>query len=259
MIDVVQTRWERATRLRTHSHADARVVVLLRGTFEERYENSTRLCTTGTAIYRPPGERHSQVFTSERGSYVSAAIPERWFADVDCSDLLSNRGTAVRNHRVAHLGRMISVAAARTDRWSNASVAGLVLQVLAEIGRHRSIVSSSRQPWIDRVCEAIKRQPGASWPLAKVAALAGVHPSHLVREFRGHVGTTVGEFVRSERLEAARRLIERTPIPLAEVSIAAGFYDQGHLGRVFKGTYGLTPAEYRRAARREDTKALASS
>jgi AraC family transcriptional regulator len=152
----------------------------------------------------------------------------------------------------------MSVAASRADRWSSVSIAGLALQLLAEVARHRSSVEPSRPPWIDRVCEAIRKQPAAKWPLAKLAALAEVHPAHLVRAFRGHVGTTVGEFIRAERLEGARRLIEQTPISIAEISVMAGFYDQGHLGRIFKSFFGLTPVEYR-IARRPGTKALTTS
>jgi AraC-like DNA-binding protein len=50
------------------------------------------------------------------------------------------------------------------------------------------------------------------------------------------------------RLDAARRALT-AGLPLTDVALSAGFYDQSALSSHFKRAYGVTPAQYARATR----------
>jgi AraC family transcriptional regulator len=82
--------------------------------------------------------------------------------------------------------------------------------------------------------------------LEELARAAGVHPVHLARSFRRATGSTVGAFVRQLRVDWAVRQLVSTDMPLAELSVEAGFSDQSHFTRLFRATLGETPARYRR-------------
>jgi transcriptional regulator GlxA family with amidase domain len=82
-----------------------------------------------------------------------------------------------------------------------------------------------------------------------VEALAGqVHmsPRHFARSFRAETGVTPARYVESVRLEAARRALEDTAQPVAEVARACGFGTPETLRRSFLRALGVGPAEYRR-------------
>jgi AraC family transcriptional regulator len=232
-----------------HRHLEPRVVVVLGGTIDERCGRASRTCRTGTVIYRPAGELHSDTFTSRAGAYLSVAMPEVWLErTASCGFRLTDSHT-IRSGRAIAIARTMGIELAARDRWSQLSLQGLTLELLAELARERNSAHEARPRWIETVCSAVREHPERRWSLAELAAVAGVHPSHLVRAFRAHTRMTVGDFLRLERVEAARALIERTSLSFADISVATGFCDQAHLTRVFRRYFSLTPSAYRRATR----------
>lgn len=98
--------------------------------------------------------------------------------------------------------------------------------------------------------EHLERHYARGVTLAELAELAGVHRVHLVRGFRRGVGLTPGAFQRRLRLEHARRALEGSSRPIADIALDAGFASQSHLTRWFQRTWGLPPQAWRRARRR---------
>jgi AraC family transcriptional regulator len=82
--------------------------------------------------------------------------------------------------------------------------------------------------------------------LEDLAATAGLSKFHFARRFRASTGTTPHEFVLRQRVDRARRLLQRTSIPLPEVAQTCGFADQSHMNRVVRKRLGATPGEVRR-------------
>lgn len=63
----------------------------------------------------------------------------------------------------------------------------------------------------------------------------------------GQTDRTVSQFIRDERLIAARDAIASSrAITIAEIAYKFGFSDQAHFSRLFKATFGRTPSEWRR-------------
>jgi AraC family transcriptional regulator len=83
--------------------------------------------------------------------------------------------------------------------------------------------------------------------LGDIAEIVGVHPAHLARTFRRCYGCTVGDYVRSLRLERARQELRVSDRPLAEIALALGYADQSHFATSFKQQTGMTPGTFRNA------------
>jgi AraC-like DNA-binding protein len=49
------------------------------------------------------------------------------------------------------------------------------------------------------------------------------------------------------RIRKARKMMLDTRLPLTEVALAAGFYDQSHFIRCFRKFAGMTPSKFREA------------
>ncbi|MFI6350354.1 GlxA family transcriptional regulator [Streptomyces sp. NPDC050560] len=82
--------------------------------------------------------------------------------------------------------------------------------------------------------------------VAALAARAGMSERNFARVFRAETGSTPAAYVESARVEAARRLLETTGIPVDGVARACGFGTPETLHRSFRRTLKVPPGEYRR-------------
>jgi AraC family transcriptional regulator, regulatory protein of adaptative response / methylated-DNA-[protein]-cysteine methyltransferase len=76
---------------------------------------------------------------------------------------------------------------------------------------------------------------------ASVADLAdrlGIGPRHLLRLFLRHTGATPSEIAATRRVQAAKRLIGQTAMPLSEIAFAAGFQSIRRFNDAFRAIYG---------------------
>jgi AraC family transcriptional regulator of adaptative response/methylated-DNA-[protein]-cysteine methyltransferase len=83
---------------------------------------------------------------------------------------------------------------------------------------------------------------------ASVADLAdhlGIGPRHLLRLFLRHAGATPSEVAATRRVQAAKRLIDATAMPLCEIAFAAGFGSIRRFNDAFRATYGRPPSSFR--------------
>ncbi|HEY9356088.1 MAG TPA: helix-turn-helix transcriptional regulator, partial [Arthrobacter sp.] len=64
-------------------------------------------------------------------------------------------------------------------------------------------------------------------------------------------GTTVATWIRSQRLDGARREL-RDPLlagkPVGAVAARWGFLDAAHFSRTFRDAFGVSPSDWRRGA-----------
>jgi AraC family transcriptional regulator len=100
-----------------------------------------------------------------------------------------------------------------------------------------------------RVMELVQQRLADELSLDDLAAAAGLSRFHFLRRFKNTLGVTPLRFVLEQRTAAARRLLEDTSLPLAEVASAVGFSSQSHLCAAMRRFAGLTPGQWRRAAR----------
>lgn len=76
---------------------------------------------------------------------------------------------------------------------------------------------------------------------AEVAAIAHVSPFHFARLFRQATGQSLHQYIITQRIAAAQRLLLAGRLTLAEIALEVGFTNQSHLTRHFKRHYGLPP------------------
>jgi AraC family transcriptional regulator of adaptative response / DNA-3-methyladenine glycosylase II len=86
-----------------------------------------------------------------------------------------------------------------------------------------------------------------------VEALAdrlGVTARHLRRLFVQHLGATPIDVALTRRIHFAKKLLDETRLPIAQVAFAAGFGSLRRFNGEIRRTYSRTPTELRRLARR---------
>ena len=104
--------------------------------------------------------------------------------------------------------------------------------------------AASRTPILD-VQQWIRDNPQAKLSVRELAQRSGMSERSFARVFRGQTGITPAHFVEATRVDAARRLLEETNLPLQRVASASGFGSTEALRRVFLRQMGLRPSDYR--------------
>ncbi|KAB2542369.1 transcriptional regulator [Salipiger aestuarii] len=86
-------------------------------------------------------------------------------------------------------------------------------------------------------------------PVAALADRLGIGSRHLSRLFATHLGASPRQVARTCRTHRAKRLIDNTALPMADISIRAGFRSLRRFNASFLDLYGRPPSSLRRPAR----------
>lgn len=230
-----------------HSHELPYFGLILRGTYTENYGEKTRLCQPSMLVYHPADEVHSQHFHQAEGRLFRIEVCQRSIERLNECVTVQNKSVDFRGHVACRLAARLYCEFRRMDELSPLVIEGLALEMLGEALRASSSAARPPQPprWLKQARELIHAHSRERLALPQVAQAVGVHPVYLAREFRRHYHSTVGEYIRQLRIEAACREMSRPDTSLAEVAVACGFHDQSHFSKIFKRVMRTTPAEYR--------------
>lgn len=148
-------------------------------------------------------------------------------------------------NRVVALDALVRDARALGERLAEAADAAARFDLLDGFVAARL----SRTPALDRRVSAaaamLRRTPDAG--VAQVAEAVNLDRRLLARRFGETWGLSPRRYARVARFEAFAALLAREPdLPLADLALAAGYYDQPHLNRDVRALASATPAELRR-------------
>ncbi len=149
------------------------------------------------------------------------------------------------------IGRRINRELHLGDRASRLAIVGLTYELITTLDRNRRDKTGlPRRPrWLACAEALLQECVTKQISLAEIAGQVGVHPVHLARAFRRHVGVTIGSYVRSLQVDRASALLSDSDATLAQIALASGFYDQAHFCHIFKRMTGFTPGRYRACVR----------
>jgi AraC-like DNA-binding protein len=177
---------------------------------------------------------------------ISIDIPTAWLKKFCLCKVVTGEGVGIRDPDLVFLARRIYEESVCGDVFSPMVVDALMVELLVNFVRRINIPKRVAPGWVQQIAAAIRHDPSHPYKLEELSKLVGYHPVHIARTFREFTGKTVGEFVRSARLECARTLLTDKRFSIAEIAQMAGFTDQSHLNRLFRRCFNLTPQEVRR-------------
>jgi AraC family transcriptional regulator len=233
-----------------HIHDAPVVSLILRGVASEQVSEGTRELVAQDLILTPAFAPHAYAFR-EPGKWLNMQFPDDWFTRVsDGQQLGQTTSQFIRSHSAAAWASRIHAEISQKDTLSALAIDGAMMLMMADLARARIDSASTRPRWLRRVEEAIEASISSPPSVEELAAIAGVHPTHLLRTFRRYQGTTIANFVRRRRIERARTEVAQNRQTLSRIALDAGFADQSHFTRVFKQVFGETPGQYARSFRK---------
>jgi AraC family transcriptional regulator len=82
--------------------------------------------------------------------------------------------------------------------------------------------------------------------IAAIADELEMSPYYFSRLFKQSIGVSPYRYVMEQRIEAAKHLLKKTPLPISAISERVGFANQNQLTIQFRNLTGTTPSNYRK-------------
>jgi AraC family transcriptional regulator len=245
---VTDARFPANSVIEPHTHDRPIFAVMLAGGFQSAIANRRLECVPASLWTEPAGETHAN-YIGRDGARVMIVQPDPSLTSLlaPFAPLLEAVNFA-RDPVTAGDARRVAAEIDDADEMTPLAIDGLVVGMFATAMR-RTIVrqrSAMAPRWLARTRDLLHDQFRERHTLAELAAQAGVHASHLAREFRVHYGVSVGEYVRRVRCEWAATQLLSTTDSISEIAASAGYSDQSHFTRQCVRFLGVGPARYRR-------------
>jgi AraC-like DNA-binding protein len=101
--------------------------------------------------------------------------------------------------------------------------------------------------WAQELKEIIQDHIDTNLSLKEISQGLEINPSYLSREFSKYFeDLSFGEYIRKQRIEKAKELMQSGKYTLTEIAYLTGFSDQSHFTRIFKKHTGKNPSAFRK-------------
>ena len=248
-VSVAENSYTAGLLVAAHAHDAPLVSLVLRGTATEEIGGRSRELGSHSLLYTPSFETHAHRFLTP-GRWLNIQFTASWFARVGAGEATLPTAPQLVVGSAVNWASRLGAELREPDAVSRFAMEGALLLLLTELSRLPQLGERRRPRWLSVVEDAIEASPIEPPSVADLAALAGVHASHLLRTFRRYHGTTVANYARRRRIERARAEMATSTRPLSAIALDAGFSDQSHFTRVFRAAFGMTPGQYARSLRR---------
>ena len=238
----------RAEDVPLHTHESASFVFVLAGSYLSSADGAAPVSFSPTLIFNPAGTVHRDSFVLADGRFLAVSISDHslrvaldWAVlPTDAAAFTSGPGfiTALQFAQQCAASGPASISTMEAMCWE-------LLSTMSGVCLWPDKHGDSLPSWIGRARELLHDRCSDSLQIAEMAQQLGVHPVYFARAFRRVFRCTPGEYRMSCRLRDALTLMQNARIPLSEIALNAGFFDQSHFCTAFRKHFGIAPQAYR--------------
>lgn len=250
-IDCKQALYRAESSMGRHYHGHTTIVFTLSGSFTHTMRSQATTVAPHGLIYVPAGETHADNFGSGGARCFITDVDATWV-----SKRLAGTSKRAEEPRIASGGYLHSLVLRmyeefkRPDSLSDLIVEGAFLELLGRWFREGDREHRDAPAWLRSVKTLLQDSFRESISLQNLSQVAGVHSSHVAREFHRVYDLTVGEYIRKLRVEFVAEKLRnpgKEAASLTDLALLAGFSSHAHMSWMFKRATGMTPSQYRKA------------
>jgi AraC-like DNA-binding protein len=227
--------WSMPLHRHPHFHE---LLVVLAGRIETRIAGQTLIGLPGDALFYPRGQPHAEQSTGGKPL-------ETLFLSWTGTPKFAKRLPLLHHDRS---GRITTAVTWMEDLQLHGEGQAKLFDGLLEAVLHE-LNNAPRAPQERIIAQAqrhVREHLSERLCLADLAEQAGLSPWHFARLFKRGTGQAPMAFVRRARIDAARALLQSTPLPLRAIAQRVGLGDAYQLSRIFKRVTGIAPSAMRR-------------
>jgi AraC family transcriptional regulator len=223
-----------------HYHENPYFTYLIQGKLFEASKKKSDYLTSGSLLFHNWQDAHYNIKPPEytRGFHIE--LNSEWFKRNDIYSLDFEGSKNIKNPQVKTLLNKIFLETKINDEQSQVSIELLILEIFSKI-QGRKNQSKKRPKWVNTIRELITDEPNNNFSLSGLSKELNIHSAHLSRDFSKYFGTTLGEYIRLQKVNKAVLLITKNKFSLTEICYQCDFYDQSHFIANFKRIYKTTP------------------
>ncbi|MFW6288408.1 MAG: helix-turn-helix domain-containing protein [Spirochaetota bacterium] len=193
--------------------------------------------------YHPdPGTGWREYWVGVRGDAAARAVR---LLEIDAHAPISRPGLA--GALITAYERLLELASIH-DTVAHVEMVSLVLHLIALVSRPEAPPESGRRE-PDRVETAIARMHAQLYGRLRLSDLArecGLSDAGFRRLFRARTGSSPYRYYMALKVNAVKKELAHSALPLKAIAGQLGFTDQYHLSRVFREYTGVAPSVWRR-------------
>ena len=238
----------RAEDVPLHEHESASFVLVLSGAYRSNADGAAPVSSGPMLIFNPAGTIHRDSFLLASGRFLAVSISDQslrvaldWAA-LPAAATVRTSGAGV-NIAIRFAQECVTPGLASTSTME--AMCWELLSAMSGVSLWPDKRRASLPPWIGRARELLHDRCSDSLQINEMAQQLGVHPVYFARAFRHVFRCTPGEYRMRCRLRDALALMQNASIPLAQIALSAGFFDQSHFSAAFRRHFGIAPQAYR--------------
>ena len=229
-----------------HYHENPYFTFLLEGKLYEANKKESYYLEPGSLVFHNWQDAHYNIKPPEytRGFHIE--LTKDWFTNFDFSLSNTEGSIQVENPYIKQHIYKIFLETKKRDEFSKISIEMLLLNTFGRMEKESEDQKEKRPKWVDKVLEIIHEQPELCISLSDLAIELNIHPVHLSRQFPKYFNTSLGNYIKTVKLNKALVQIIKKESSITQIAIDSGFYDQSHFIASFKKSFNLTPLTYRK-------------
>lgn len=243
-----ELKHEQPRKLPAHSHELAYFCLLLNGNYWEKLGPKRITYKPLTVMFHPPEMTHIDEIGPGGGRFFSVEVKAEWMNRLRECLGATELDSSLHEGDLAWLAMRLYREHKELDACSMLTIEGLVLEMLAIVGRMKNVKEQNAPPWLSRAVDLLNAEFRNNLRVQDIATEVDVHPFHLSRVFRKVHRQSIGEYVQKLRVNYACQQLALPHNDLVTIALSAGFADQSHFSRVFKNVTGITPGAFRQIA-----------
>jgi len=98
---------------------------------------------------------------------------------------------------------------------------------------------------VDKTCQFLMDNLAKTYSLNQLASLMLSNRNTLSRAFKQELGISVFAWLRLQRMEYAKKLLEKTGYSIQEISALVGYGEPANFATTFRSIYNISPSKYR--------------
>jgi AraC family transcriptional regulator len=238
----------RAEDVPLHTHENASFVFVLSGAYLSSADGAAPVSFSPTLIFNPAGTVHRDSFVLADGRFLAVSISDHSLRVALDWAVLPTAAAAFTSGTGFNTALQFAQQCAAPGPASISTMEAMcweLLSTMSGVCLWPDKRGDSLPSWIGRARELLHDRCSDSLQIAEMAQQLGVHPVYFARAFRQVFRCTPGEYRMSCRLRDALTLMQNASIPLSEIALNAGFFDQSHFSTAFRKHFGIAPQAYR--------------